>query len=104
MRSIEASEGETARALGITRGLISHWKRKGQRPGAAIRIAIAKWSRGRVPESCWMLDNELAQLERIQPVALGRLRKASNHARAVAEVAPGTCASSEADLCLAAGS
>ena len=100
LRSINASEGESARALGITRGLISHWKRKGQRPGAAIRAAIAKWSRGRVPEACWLLPEEIVQLDRVQPVAIARVRKAAQ-ARAALPV-PETCAEGEVDLCLAA--
>jgi hypothetical protein len=71
---VEANDSEAARAIGVSRALVSLWK-GGRRPGAAIRIAIDKWSRGRVPADSWLQQEDRDNIARVKPVSLARVRK-----------------------------
>lgn len=74
LAAVGATEAEAARAISVSRGVLSQWK-DGQRPRAEIRARIARWTRGRVPPVAWMTDEERAAIEAVQPVRRSRLPK-----------------------------
>jgi transcriptional regulator with XRE-family HTH domain len=66
------SSARCARALGVTRGNVTHWLGRGQRPRAEHREAIARWTRGFVPVAAWLTNEERAAVAAVVPFRSAR--------------------------------
>jgi len=58
---------EAARAIGVSPQLVSNWRGVAL-PGAAVRLRIERWTRGRVPVSAWLSEAEEQRLAAVRPL------------------------------------
>jgi transcriptional regulator with XRE-family HTH domain len=63
----ELTQLECARAIGVSNVAVHHWLEGVQRPRERHREAIETWTKGAVPASWWLTDEERAQIAQIKP-------------------------------------
>lgn len=60
------SQRVAACAIGVSAPTMSDWLSGNKRPTDHMRTAIAKWTRGAVPEGAWMFADEARALEAVK--------------------------------------
>jgi hypothetical protein len=67
LEAARLSPTEAARAIGVSPQLVSNWRGVAL-PGAAVRLRIERWTRGRVPASAWLSEAEEQRLAAVRPL------------------------------------
>jgi len=67
LEAARLSPTEAARAIGVSPQLVSNWRGVAL-PGAAVRLRIERWTRGRVPVSAWLSEAEEQRLAAVRPL------------------------------------
>ena len=68
-----------AGALGVSAVTLHDWLTGAKRPRAERREAIARWTRGAVPESAWATSDERAAASKVVPFRPPRRRRTARN-------------------------
>lgn len=76
----ELSQIDCGNAIGVSNVAIHHWLEGTQRPREAHRLAIEKWTRGKVTAVSWMTSEEREAIAEAKPFQRSRKPKRSRAA------------------------
>lgn len=62
---------EVAKALGVTKGIISTWHLGNHRPEHKMRLAIERWTNGQITPNDWLTTSERRLIETVTPCSAG---------------------------------
>ena len=61
------SPAEAGRQLSCTRVAVYKWVDESQRPDQPMRLAIERWTKGKVPADSWLTDEDRAKAADVRP-------------------------------------